>query len=297
MLRPMNETKSLDDLRLFLSVARRSSFADAARREAMPTSTLSRRIAALEASLGTRLLQRTSRSVVLTHEGAQLVERTGALLDSLESAFSGAGDAPAGTLRVTAPVVSGAERIAPALFAFVERYPAVKLELQLTNALVDVFDERIDLAFRVGPIADSRLVARRLWRSPFVLAASPAFIRRELGQRTTVGRDELERLPAVVNRPSPWRLLRKGRVEELRPHVRVQVNDPRVGMDAAMRGLGVLCAQEELVRRAGSRLQRLTVKGATFEPRELFAVFPSRSLMPARVRMALDAVVRATAVA
>lgn len=283
----------LEDLRLFVAVARHLSFVEAARRLGVPTSTLSRRVANLEEAVGARLLQRTSRRVGLTEEGTRLLERSGPLLDELASVLDRTVDReeePAGRLRVTAPVLTGSQRIAPALFAFAAKHPRISVELTLTNARVSLVEEGYDLAFRIGPIQDAELVARRIWSVPFGLAASPRFVREVLQGRTRLDRDTLASVPAVLSRAGgTWNLRRKdGSLDELRPHERHTVNDPRVAIAAAVEGLGVVCAPLEAFEPQGDKLVRLTVVGRTVEPRELFAVYPSRRLLPRRVRLALD---------
>ncbi|MCY1075101.1 LysR family transcriptional regulator [Archangium lansingense] len=284
---------SLDDVRIFVAVAQHLSFVEAARRTGMPTSTVSRRVAQLEEKLGARLLQRTSRSVGLTHEGARLLERVGPLLDELTSVLDRSAehqDEPVGRLRVTAPVQTGTQLIAPALFSFAARYPRLTVELKLTNAVVDLVEEGFDLAFRAGPIHDQELVARRMWSIPFALAASPRFVRQVLNGRTRLERDSLGSVPAILTRPGgAWRFCRRdGSIEELRPREHFNVNDPRVAIAAAVHGLGVVCASSEAIEEQGKALVRLTVTGRTVEPREFFAVYPSRRLLAPRVRMALD---------
>jgi LysR family transcriptional regulator AphB len=293
MLRPMNGMMSLDDVRIFLAVAQYSSFVEAARRTGVPTSTVSRRVAQLEEALGKRLLQRTSRRVGLTHEGERLRERAGPLLEGLASVLDKAADReeePAGRLRVTAPVSTGAQRIAPALFSFAAQHPRLTLELRLTNAMVSLVEEGFDLAFRVGPVQDAELVARRMWSAPFALAASPRFVRQVLRGRTQLDRDSLGEVPAILTQPGgSWRLRRRdGSIEEFRPRERISVNDPRVAISAAAEGLGVVCAAKESIEQQGPALTQLTVTARTIEPRELFAVYPSRRQLPARVRLALD---------
>lgn len=285
----------LDDIQLFLAVARTRSFVAAARRLAVPTSTLSRRIAALEEALGARLLQRTSRRVGLTEEGARLVERAGAQLDELVAAVDQTIDRevePAGRLRVTAPVLTGAHRIAPALFAFAAAHPKIVLELDLTNAVVPLVEAGYDLAFRAGPIRDRELIARKLWSLPQQFAAAPAVVRDRLGGKRRITRDALARVPAIVTRANRWNLIdRRGVVEALVTQERVMVNDPRVAIAAAVAGLGVVCATIDAIAAYGPSLVELTVIGRHPEPRDLFAVYPSRTLVPSRVRAALDWVI------
>jgi LysR family transcriptional regulator, transcriptional activator AphB len=289
----MDGMMSLEDVRIFVAVARHSSFVEAARRTGVPTSTVSRRVAQLEETLGARLLQRTSRRVGLTHEGARLLERAGPLLDELTSVLDKAADRedePSGRLRVTAPVMTGAQRIAPALFSFAARYPRLTVELALTNSVVDLVEEGIDLAFRAGPVQDGELVARRLWSIPFALAASPGFVRQVLKGRTQLERGSLGSVPAIVGQPGgTWRFRRRdGSIEELRPYERLCVNDPQVAIAAAVQGLGVVRAADEAIEQQGKALVRLTVAGRTVEPRDMFAVYPSRRLLSSRVRLALD---------
>jgi DNA-binding transcriptional LysR family regulator len=282
---------ALDDLQLFIAVARTRSFVAAARRLGVPTSTLSRRIAALETALGARLLQRTSRRVGLTDEGARLVERAGRQLDDLVAVVDQTIDRdvePAGRLRVTAPVLTGAHRIAPALFAFATAHPKIVLELNLTNAIVPLVEAGYDLAFRAGPIADRELIARKLWSIPQRFAAAASIVRGALGGKTRISRDALARVPAIVTRASRWHLIdRRGVVEELATHDRVMVNDPRVAIAAAVAGLGVVCATVDALAAYGPSLIELTITGRRPEPRDLFAVYPSRTLVPTRVRAAL----------
>ncbi|MCP3063682.1 LysR family transcriptional regulator [Myxococcus sp. K38C18041901] len=290
----MNATRVDENLGLFVAVARHLSFVEAAKQLGMSTSTVSRRIALLEETLGTRLLQRTSRHVGLTLEGTRLLERAGPLWDQLGAVLDQSVDreeAPAGRLRVTAPVTSGAQRIAPLLFSFAAQHPRVALELTLTNAVVDLVEEGFDLAFRVGPIRDAELVARRLWSIESVFAASPRFVRDTLKGQTQLTREALAKVPAVMAMPrGVWRLRRRdGGVEEVRPmEVRVAVNDTQVAVAAALAGLGVVSAARELVDPHGKKLVPLTVKGRTPEPRELFAVYPSRRQLSTRARRALD---------
>jgi DNA-binding transcriptional LysR family regulator len=288
---------NLDDVRLFLEVARHASFVEASRRTGVPTSTVSRAIARVEAALGVRLLQRTSRRVVVTDDGARLVARAAPLFAELDDVMDGAVDRdpePSGRLRITAPVVTGASLVAPAMVGFAARYPKVEVDLRLTNAVLSLVDEGIDLGFRAGPIRDAELVARRLMTLPYALAGSPGFVRAHLTGAPRVTAAALAELPALVGSPqSPWRLRRRdGSIEEVRPRARFAVNDPRVAVDAARRGLGVVRAPAELIAREGDALVPIAVAGATLEPGELFIVYPSRQRLPVRVRAAIDWMIR-----
>jgi DNA-binding transcriptional LysR family regulator len=287
---------SLDDLGLFVAVARERSFASAARRTRVPTSTLSRRVAKLEDALGVRLLHRTSRSVGLTGDGERLLARAGGSLDDLLAALDRTADRedePAGRLKITAPVLTGSTRIAPILFAFAAAHPRVAVELDLSNAVASLVEDGYDLAIRVGPIRDRELIARRLWRVSQQFLASPSFVRERLAGRTRLTRDQLEAQPAIITRAAGWRLVRRdGSIDEVRGTDRIVVNDPRVAIAAAAAGLGVVCTSPDAAAAAGLAgippgLVELTIVGRRTELRELFVVYPSRVHQPVRVRALL----------
>lgn len=285
------------DVQLFVAVARAASFVGASRKTRVPTSSVSRAVARLEEAIGKRLLHRTSRKVSLTPEGAWLLDRTAPLLDELGSALANLSESeaePSGVLRVTAPVMTGAEKIGPALIAFAAAHPRVSLQLRLTNAVLSLHEEGLDLAFRAGPIAEADVVARKLWEEPFVLAATAAFVNKTLRGRRRVTAARLSELPAVVAEPGAvWRFRdAQGKSTELKPKAHFSVNDPRVAVQAAKAGLGVVRAPESLVKREGKALLRLDCELGDLEGRALFAVYPSRRLLPLRVRAAIDWVTR-----
>jgi DNA-binding transcriptional LysR family regulator len=153
MLHPVDETIDRTDVQLFVAVARQASFVKASRRTGVPTSTLSRAVARLEKSLGVRLLHRTSRRVSPTHEGERLLARASPLMDELREVLGDVTDReeePAGRLRVTAPVVTGSERIGRALIAYAAAHPCISMDLCLTNSVLNLVEEGFDLAFRVS---------------------------------------------------------------------------------------------------------------------------------------------------
>lgn len=300
MLHPMHGMmSSLDDLRIFVAVARERSFAGAARRLGVPLSTVSRRVACLEEAMRCRLLQRTSRRVAVTQDGERLLARAAPAVDELAAATEAVRDAeaaPAGALRVTAPVVTGAEWVAPALLGLARRHPGLAIELVLGNAVVDLIEHQLDLAIRVGPIRDRAVIARPLRTVAYGLCAAEDFVARELGGRSTLRVDRLRALPAVLaHRDATWRLRRRsGAIETVRPAARFIVNDPRVGLAAVADGMGVAALPLEMIAR-DRRVVALTVVGRTAEPRALFAVYPARRQLPSRVRVAIDWLVQAAA--
>ncbi|HEX8046297.1 LysR family transcriptional regulator [Rhizobium sp.] len=172
--------EDLNELTMFASVARHGSFSAAALVLGIPKSRVSRRIAALEARLGVRLLQRSTRSVNLTSVGQEFLKHCNEMIDAARLAFEvaeRAGEAPAGRLRVSCPVGFAHVFVAPVLWKFMVAHPAVRLDLDLTNRRVDVIAEGYDIALRVrSTIDDSRLMVRRLGISEQWLVASPEFV-------------------------------------------------------------------------------------------------------------------------
>ncbi|MBY6163522.1 LysR family transcriptional regulator [Mameliella alba] len=270
-----------NDLALFTAVARHLSFSAAADQLGIPLSRVSRRIGALEDHLGIRLFERTTRQVRLTQEGRQLMDRCQEPIDSLQDIAGLAGDSTPQTIRLTAPPAAVHSRIGPRLLDFAARNPSVKLDLTATNAKLDFFRDNIDLAFRVGPLQDSGLMARKLWTLTYAFCAGAAFCRdHDLSTPATVA--HLLTLPALVSR-QPWHI--KGG-ETLKPKVIAhQIDTLALLAEAARRNMGVTILPREMVT---DGLQEITVRDACPVSRDMFAVYPSGRLLPARVRNLID---------
>lgn len=177
----------LNDLRVFERVGSLRSFAGAARALSLPRSSVSRSIARLESALGTRLIHRTTREVELTPAGESLmgrcVDALGALGEALDYVGSLATEAH-GELRVSAGIGFGINVLAEQLPAFLQRYPRVDILLDLTSRPAELVSERVDIAIRLGPLADSSMVAVRLGELKRALCASPAYLERRGEPRT-----------------------------------------------------------------------------------------------------------------
>lgn len=167
-------------LEAFAKVAETQSFSEAARRLRSSKSAVSRHVAALEADLGARLFHRTTRSLTLTEAGRGYFERASRILADLDEANASVSQlqaAPRGRLRVNAPMSFGFLHLAPALGDFLARYPEIELEVALTDRFVDLVDEGVDVAVRIGNLTDSSLVARRLAVIHRVVCASPDYLK------------------------------------------------------------------------------------------------------------------------
>ncbi len=170
-----------DDIAVFLAVARNGSFKLASRVMKLPGSTVSRRISLLERRLGVQLLKRTTRRVSLTESGAVYADRCGALFDEIDILTDAMVDQEQrgefrGRLRVTTPILAGAHTLGPWLIEFAAGFRDLHLELLISDAYLDLVQEGIDLAFRVGPLPETQHIARRLWGIPYVLCGSPPVV-------------------------------------------------------------------------------------------------------------------------
>jgi DNA-binding transcriptional LysR family regulator len=169
----------LNDVAVFVRVVDLGAFAKAARELGVPTSTVSRSVARLEAQTGATLLQRTSRSLQTTSEGRAFYAQVSPALAAVQRAARGieASDpAPRGRLRVTAPNDLGSTFLPEVVIAFTERHPLVEVELVLTTRMVNLIEERVDAALRAGHLPDSSLVARRIGQSYAALYAAPSYL-------------------------------------------------------------------------------------------------------------------------
>jgi DNA-binding transcriptional LysR family regulator len=171
---------NLNSLVVFAKVVEASSFSEAARRLKMPVSTVSRRIAELEDQLGVRLLERSTRSLRLTELGAEVLEqaaRSAELSEAVESIVSNRLSDVSGTLRLSAPPSISDTLLTPLIIAFQASYPNVRVQVLVTDRFVDHIAEGVDLAFRLGALKDSSLVAKRILSYRHQLVASPAYLR------------------------------------------------------------------------------------------------------------------------
>lgn len=171
----------LDLLSSFIAIAEAGSLAKASEKNGIPTSTLSRNLARLEAELGLRLVQRSTRALTLSEDGRQLYQRTATQVHILKEELQLAVHAklePRGLLRLTAPTSFGRVIVAPLIADFMLQYPEIEVEALLVDHRVNLIEEGVDLAFRMGALADSSLIARAVGTVERVLCASPAYLKR-----------------------------------------------------------------------------------------------------------------------
>jgi len=279
-----------EEMRTFAGVVEAGSFSVAAERLRLAKSAVSRRVAELEARLGTQLLNRTTRRLSLTESGRQFYERTSRLLAELEEVEQMVGHGQAalrGRLRMTAPLSFGVLHLAPLLSAFLAEHTEMALDLDLNDRRVNLVEEGFDLAVRIGDLPDSTLVTRRLAPIRMVLCASPAYLERH-GEpqcpEELAGHQGL--LYANLPDPRNWPYAdAAGRPLNLRVPVRMRSNNGDVLLQAAVDGVGIGAMPTFIVWRelASGRLCRL-LPAYPLPTTAAYAVYPSRRHVPQRVR-------------
>lgn len=283
----------LDSMQAFVAVARAGGFSAAARELGLPTPTVSRRVAELEAALGVRLFERTTRQVVLTDAAQPYFSTCQRLLDDLREAdavVTGEHRVPKGELSITAPIGFGRQHLQPVALDFLREYPRVDLRLQLVDRVVNLLDEHIDVAVRISALPDSSLVARTLGEIRMVILASPDY----LGRCGTPAhpRDLAAHACIAWTSLGPFKswLCRDAGVEAMFPiGVRLATTMPESAVDAAVAGLGlvqVASYQAEAAVRAGQLVPVLREFEAAPTPVNL--VHPSNRLVPQKLRAFLD---------
>ncbi|AKU23995.1 LysR family transcriptional regulator [Massilia sp. MB5] len=244
----------LKAMHTFVRIVEANSFTKAAATLDLPRASLTATIQQLEAYLGTRLLQRTTRTLALTSDGTAYLRQCQAILaavDEAEAPFRASAERPRGKLRIELPGTLGRNWVVPRLGEFHRAYPEIELVLGLGDRLVDLTREGIDCAIRVGELQDSAMVARRIGNMRFLTCAAPAYL---AVHGTPATLDELARHNAVLHysgrtgRPFPWEFLVDGAVQRIDMRGAVAVNDADAYLSCGLQGLGLIQPGAYLVR-------------------------------------------------
>lgn len=283
----------LSAMRAFAKVAESGSFSTAARLLGRSKAVVSKQVAMLEGALSVQLLVRTTRQVRLSEVGRSYHERCVqvlAELDELESNVQQSQSSPRGVLRVAGPQTFAELHLSAAIREFLRRYPELKVELVLTDRVVDLVDHAFDVAIRVGQLEDSSLLARRLASSSIVTCASPAYLARRGVPRTPEQLSEHDLvIDANLRQPGTWRFRRGTRTVNVRVSGRLQVNSAVMVRHFLVSGAGIgLCP--EFVVRDDLEAGRLVPLLAEFSGYDLgvYAVYPHTRHVPSRVRVFVD---------
>ena len=283
----------LEAMHVFVTVADLRGFAPAARKLRLSPSAVTRLIAALEEHLGARLLQRTTRQVRLTDVGTRYLERARRILADVEEADGSAREErnrPSGRLVVSAPVGFGRLHVGPVMTDYLKRYPEVACELRLSDNLVNLVEDAVDAAVRIGHLADSSLVARQVGEMRRITVATPGYLKRRGEPKTP---EELPEHQTIAFGPATsWRFLREGHEIEVMPSPRFTSNSADAALQYAEAGGGIT---RVLAYQAAEGLKRgrLKILLAKYEQPALpiHIVYPTSRLLSAKVRAFIDLVV------
>jgi DNA-binding transcriptional LysR family regulator len=283
----------LDEIRAFVAVAEAKSFTQGARKLGVSGAQASKLVARLENRLGARLLNRTTRDVSLTDTGLAYLERARDLLegfDALDDAVRDQHQGPTGVLKVSAPVSFGRNQLTPALLAFAAGCPAVSLDVQFSDRMVNLVEEGFDVAVRIGQLADSSLVARRLAEVRMVTCASPDYLARAGTPQTPADLAGHECvLDTNMRDPLVWRFGSAAEHQDVRVHGRLRFNGADHCVAAGIVGHGVL-RTPDFAAAEPLREGRLTPLLCAYEAETIhvYAVYPHARHLAAKVRAFVD---------
>ncbi|ASY63818.1 Transcriptional regulator, LysR family [Sinorhizobium sojae CCBAU 05684] len=282
-----------ETMAVFLAVVDEGDFSAAARRLRMTPSAVSKIVGRLEGRLGVRLLQRSTRSISLTAEGQAYAESARRILSDLEEAELAIqpGAEPRGRLRVSLPSAFGHRLIVPMLPNFIGRYPAIELELDFTDAIVDLVNGDADVAVRVAAQSDSTLITRRLAPNRRVICAAPAYLERHgVPERP----DDLEGhiCLGITSRGglNVWEFDEGGRRRAIRIRSSVEANSTEALRRLALAGMGIVRLSEILVGPdiQDGRLKAVLTDCNRADAEPISVVYPHRRFLSPRVRAFVD---------
>lgn len=284
----------LNDWLVFTRVIEMGGLSEASRRLGLPKSTLSRRLARLEADVGARLITRRGRTFELTDAGRAFYEEarqvSAQVEDARERLATRTGRA-GGTIRMTAPMTPGGRFLGTWLARFLCAYPDIRIELDLSDRIVNLYEQGYDLALRVGPLADSALVARSLGGSERLLVATPECIARTARPDTPARLTELPCIGFGEQRSGfgTWTLLQGRRVQTVRYRPVLRCNDMATILQACRAGAGIALIPDFVCREAlqSGELERV-LPDWHGPPAEFYLVYPERRLLPGRVRLLVE---------
>lgn len=280
----------LNALRVFEKVVRTGSFTAAARALDMPKSTVSLRVAELETRLGACLLQRSTRRLGLTDQGRLYHDHCARILADIDEADRAVTDlqgSPRGLLRITLP--ASMQFVGPVITSFLAEHPGVQVEILCADRIVSLIDESFDVAIRAGALPDSALVARSLGVIPFVLAASPRYLRRRGRPRAPADLLGHACLLFGATPTRTWQLARGAERVELEPPLTLRANDLDILHGAAVGGSGVAilpafrCADDFRAK----RLERVLPEWSP-PAQPVHAVYPTGRHLSPKVKLLLD---------
>jgi LysR family transcriptional regulator, transcriptional activator for dmlA len=284
----------LNELRTFQRILARGSLSAAARDLGVGLAVVSKRLASLERRIGQRLINRTTRKLSPTNEGLALAPHVDRMLEELaaaEARLASGWEEPHGLLRVSAPISFGRVHLIPLAAQLIERYPRLDIELKLEDRLVDMTDEQIDIAVRIGQPRDSSAIMRKLADSRRILVAAPAYLER-CGRPHSLNELHNHMCLRYDDYTVPWRLEGPdATLVDFEPRCRLRANSGDAVADWALAGQGVMLKSriDVVAELVAGRLEHI-LRDWQSEAAPIYALLPSRRHLSTKSRAFLDAV-------
>ncbi len=283
----------LGAMRTFVEIVDQGSLSAASRRLQVSLPVVVRTLAALERRLGVRLLNRTTRRIHLTEAGAEFYQRCkriAAEVEEAEQAVSEQRRTPSGTLVVNAPVLFGRLHVSPLIGTFLERYSQLVVELTLSDRNVDIIEDGVDVAVRIGHLPDSSLAATQLGLTQRVLVASPAYLRRAGTPKAPEDLSKHNCLRFTGLTPGrAWHFVRAGREVDVQVSGNFASNSGDAVIETALQGRGIACVLSyQVTDHVASGKLRLLLQEFAPPPVPIHAVFAHPKLVSAKVRAFVD---------
>jgi DNA-binding transcriptional LysR family regulator len=282
------------DLQFFYLLANKGSLVATARELGITPPAVSKRLTLLEARLGIRLVNRTTRSMSLTSEGELYFSHAARILtqiDELEQLLSSSRATPRGLIRVNASLGFGRRHIGPALAAFFAQYPEVEIQLEISDHPLDLATHGFDLGIRFGSLPDATFHARKIASNRRLLCASPLYLDKH-GTPQTLAELHQHNCIFIRQNESPygvWSFTHGGRTENIKVQGALGCNDGEVALNWALEGYGVLLRAEwDIARYVRSGRLRLVLEDQTPTRADVYAVYPQQLHLSARVRSLID---------
>jgi DNA-binding transcriptional LysR family regulator len=277
------------EMAAFVRVIDSKGFSAAAAGLGLTPSAVSKLVTRLETRLGVRLLQRTTRALHLTEEGEVFyaaAQRIVGEIETLEEQVTGHSGTPQGLLRVTTSLAFASHQLAPVLSEFLARHPLVQLDLLPTDRVIDMVEEGIDIAIRIGRLADTSFMARKIGEDKRLICAAPSYLARH---GTPKRPEELARHNCIVSREraylNRWPFKIDGQISEIEVGGRVAINEGEMQMQLALQGIGIARLTRLTLARAirDGALVPLLDDFSADEPVAIHAVYPHRRHLAAKV--------------
>lgn len=284
---------TLQGMRVFAAVAEAGSFSQAADRLGLSRAMASKHVQQLEQHLGVRLLQRTTRKLRLTESGSTYFERCRQILADIDEAEADATKLtlrPSGVLRMTMPVSFGVKHVAPLIAPYLEKFPEVQIDATVSDRRIDLIEEGIDLAIRIGATLDPGLVARRLGSDHLMICAAPSYLAR---RGTPTRPEQLEQhdcaLYSYAADGNEWTLTGPDGPVRIKVGGKVRANNGDILTQIVLDGGGLMCQPSFLVGDAIADGRLVQVLPDYALPSiGIFAVYPSRKYLSAKIRTFVD---------